>query len=437
MVSKIVFDTYCVDRDNMPKRIQQFQINNTPIIDNGKPTKLYYYLRNWISINWNNGSKVGGFPSGLLQQVFKQVVGSYNSLLTRYHNIKHERRKKLLTKPAIYKDTIPIQYTYDTMNFKLLDPSIIGNIGYGTISTSVSRTMFDFVYGENVREHLMRVDADTHEAVPPWELDSYVKKYLKQQGHRPNLLGSKICGTKLIYRKTKRQEGKFFLHITLEKEVPTSIHSTTDTLLSLNNYLGVDLGITNIATTSHGTNYSGSKLDHTRAKRTRYRQGLQRRAKALKSKRRNRIYRKIRKQANKERKFHKDINHCIAKNIVAEAERTSSRVIVLEKLSGIREQLKARRKQRNRMHSWSFAQLQEYIQYKAKLKGIRVMYIDPRHTSQRCSSCGHVERSNRGSGTKREQFVCKSCSYLAHSDYNAAINIRDIGYTLDPVLIAA
>jgi len=450
LASKLVFDHYCTDRSKIPRKVHLAEIHALPVYYRGSTLSLYHYLREYGRLNWPEGVRVDGFSSALVQQAVSLVTGSYNSMFARYYNIKSpKRRDKLLTKPAVFNKYTPVQYNYTSINFRLFEPSVVSNYGYGTLSTSITRTPFDFMYGEHVRRHLMQRDASTGEVILPWQLKDYVGKYLAEHGHRPELLGNKIAGAKLIYRKvtTRKKsrkfvlckpvaEGQFFLHVTLEKRTPKVVYNTTELPLVASDYLGVDLGITNLATTSNGTNYSGSQLDRTRVKRARHRQGLQRRAKQLKSERRNRIYRKIKKLGTKEYRFHKDVNHCLSKRIVAEAKRSCSCVIVLENLSGIREQLKARRKQRNRMHSWSYAQLQEFITYKAKLAGIRVTTIDPRHTSQRCSRCGHTERSNRGSGTRREQFVCKCCKYEIHSDINAAINIRDVGHMLDRLVAA-
>ena len=74
------------------------------------------------------------------------------------------------------------------------------------------------------------------------------------------------------------------------------------------------------------------------------------------------------------------------------------------------------------------------IEYKAKAAGLEVRYIDPYHTSQTCSYCGHYEKGQRISQSK---FVCKNpeCSggkgkqradgtfEGINADWNAARNI--------------
>ncbi|MGH3860468.1 RNA-guided endonuclease InsQ/TnpB family protein [Actinokineospora sp.] len=51
----------------------------------------------------------------------------------------------------------------------------------------------------------------------------------------------------------------------------------------------------------------------------------------------------------------------------------------------------------------------------------RVMKVDPRFTSQRCSACGVVDREARES---QAAFRCRSCGFACNADVNAALNIR-------------
>ena len=69
------------------------------------------------------------------------------------------------------------------------------------------------------------------------------------------------------------------------------------------------------------------------------------------------------------------------------------------------------------LNNWSFHQLQQFIEYKARLRGVEVVYIDPYATSKKCSRCGHI--GNRHS----KQFKCPHCGHVDHADVNAAFNI--------------
>jgi putative transposase len=127
-------------------------------------------------------------------------------------------------------------------------------------------------------------------------------------------------------------------------------------------------------------------------------------------------YRKIKEVRNSESRKVRNLNHKISRFIVNLAKKHGTG-IKLEKLTGIRDNRKQNRSFRRALHSWSFYQLQQMIEYKAKLLGIQVIYISPEYTSQDCSRCH--ERGKR-SGKK---FYCESCGHCDHADVNAAFNI--------------
>ncbi|WP_225321073.1 RNA-guided endonuclease InsQ/TnpB family protein [Streptomyces luteolifulvus] len=178
-------------------------------------------------------------------------------------------------------------------------------------------------------------------------------------------------------------------------------------------FLGVDLGIANIATTSDQDEPSaGEKLTRYRRRQLRIRAQLQ--ARGTKS-----AKRKLKQRARREARHATNVNHVISKRIVAEAERTG-RGIGLEDLTGIRERVRLKKPQRVALHSWAFAQLAALVLYKAERAGVPVVQVDPAYTSQMCSWCGHCEKANRRT---QELFACRSCGVVAHADWNAARNI--------------
>jgi putative transposase len=183
--------------------------------------------------------------------------------------------------------------------------------------------------------------------------------------------------------------------------------------------LGVDLGLAVIAADSDGNKYSGSQLNKARYRNRSLKRKLQK--KGTKSSRRL-----LKKRSGKESRFARDINHTISKRIVFLAKSTN-RAIAIEDLTGIGRRIKARKREKAKLSSWSFCQLGEFIQYKAKMNGVRVVRIDPHYTSQKCNSCGHIDKANRKT---RDEFHCKSCGHTAHSDENGARNIRLKGLKL-------
>ncbi|MBN6058261.1 transposase, partial [Nonomuraea sp. RK-328] len=204
------------------------------------------------------------------------------------------------------------------------------------------------------------------------------------------------------------REGMWFLHATVEvPDVPVN---------APDGFVGVDLGVANLATTSTGVRHSGKGLNAVRHRHRELRRRLQ--AKATKS-----AKRLLRRRRRKEARFAADVNHSIAKQVVAEAERTG-RGIALEDLRGIRERVRLRKPQRVTLHAWSFRQLGAFIGYKAAQRGVAVIHVDAAYTSQQCSRCGHVDRNNR---PDQETFSCTSCGFAEHADVNAARNIASRG----------
>ncbi len=66
------------------------------------------------------------------------------------------------------------------------------------------------------------------------------------------------------------------------------------------------------------------------------------------------------------------------------------------------------------------------LDYKLCWKGGILVEVNPRHTSQRCSSCGYTEKENRVS---QAVFRCQACGHEENADINAAKNILTVGQT--------
>lgn len=128
---------------------------------------------------------------------------------------------------------------------------------------------------------------------------------------------------------------------------------------------------------------------------------------------RNKKMQPLDKFREKERNFVKSYNHYVSKEVVDFAVKNKAKYINMENLSGF--------KGDNRiLRNWSYFELQQFIEYKAAKYGIEVRYINPYHTSQVCSCCGHWEEGQR---MNQERFVCKKCGTKLNADYNAARNI--------------
>lgn len=131
-----------------------------------------------------------------------------------------------------------------------------------------------------------------------------------------------------------------------------------------------------------------------------------------------------------------DVQHKVARRLVEEND-----IIAIEKLNlaGMSSKAKAKvdphnpgeflpngqsakRALNRKLRLSALAQFGEFLKYKARLSGGQIVEVNPRNTSRRCSSCGHVAHENRES---QAIFVCKACGYNDNADHNAAINILD------------
>jgi putative transposase len=203
----------------------------------------------------------------------------------------------------------------------------------------------------------------------------------------------------LVYR-----DGQFFLYCTIEFQQAPPVETS--------GFLGIDMGIVNVAVDSDGAIHTGDKVEKVRRRFARTRKNLQRRG----TKSARRILRRLRRR---ESRFRAHENHIISKRLVASAKDTS-RGIAVEELTDIRERCTVRRRDRAKHSGWAFFQLRAFIEYKAKREGIPVVAVDPRNSSRTCSQCGHCDKANRKS---QAEFLCLHCGHSDLADHNAAKHI--------------
>lgn len=274
-------------------------------------------------------------------------------------------------------------------------------------------------------------DTDTGGAVSIWTVDGRLKnlRFVGESAQIALLRAHRGGETDLVIRRRRRGGGPLVAYLIATVDLPEPAVRTGEHLDTAEGWIGVDLGIENIAVTSDrplaaelmgaygaeapdGPTGRGSVKD----RRTRNRELRHK----LQKKNTKSAKRLLRQRARKEARFAADVNHQISKRIVAEAERTG-RGIAVEELTGICERVRLRKPQRATHSSWAFAQLGAFLTYKAARAGVPMVQVDPAYTSQRCTVCGHIDRRNR---TSQARFVCVFCGFTAeHADILGADNI--------------
>jgi IS605 OrfB family transposase len=216
---------------------------------------------------------------------------------------------------------------------------------------------------------------------------------------------NKICDSTLI----KDNKGTFYFCLVVElPETEPTVGGNT---------LGIDLGLTKLAVAStNGGKTLVIKGGIVKDKRNKF-LNLRKRLQHKGTQSSKRLLKKI---SGRENRWMRNVNYCTVKKILNFAKQNNVSHIGIEDLSGIRSS-KLRKEQRRQLNSWSFYQFRNFLEFKAKLKGINVVALNPAYTSQACSKCGHTEKANRKT---QKQFICKSCGFSQNADINASANIE-------------
>jgi len=179
-------------------------------------------------------------------------------------------------------------------------------------------------------------------------------------------------------------------------------------------FVGIDLNENNV-TLSLPNGEFVQIITHEREIRTGYflkRRKIQRKIRS--GKKRKEL---LEKYGERERNRLNDLYHKLANKIVELAEKYGG--IALEDLTEIRDSIRCSTEMNGRLHRWSFRKLQSIIEYKAKLKGIKVVFVNPAFTSSLCPVCGGKTSPNGCRVLK-----CKKCGFEADRDVVGSWNIR-------------
>ncbi|MGD0951090.1 MAG: transposase [Methanotrichaceae archaeon] len=151
---------------------------------------------------------------------------------------------------------------------------------------------------------------------------------------------------------------------------------------------------------------SSDKLKTTQRKLSRSQKGSNRRKRI-----RNRLD-KIHERINNQRS---DFLHKLSRLYVNRYD-----IICIEDLDvkGLKEKGNSKRKHQN-IHAASWSRFAFMLSYKAESAGRKLIKVDPRNTSQRCSSCGSIVRKD----LSVRVHECPYCGFSCDRDYNASRNI--------------
>jgi len=231
----------------------------------------------------------------------------------------------------------------------------------------------------------------------------------------------KLCDSKIQIK-----ESEIFLLISLQ--IPDKVRTVDENLV-----MGVDIGINRPATVYiNGIKYQpqqiaiGQKFQHERIKLSKVKKGIQQSLKYSKGgKGVKRKLSALDRFREKEKNWAQLINHNISREVVNIAKQYSVGTINLEDLSGITSNAKD-----YFMKSWSFYQLTQYIEYKAKMEGIKIQWVNPKNTSITCPTCKTTNPEYRSDKDKTKfkctNIECDDYNHEKDADVVGAINISQL-----------
>ncbi len=367
---KVQLNAFCLAYRDALNFASQIAFDNNKTSNKVKIQKLTYYeIREKFKLGAQTACTIP-------REVGAQYKTQWTNLKNHIKNVKlgyTNKRYKSLDKPIVYKSrTALLQYNRDfSFDFKKNTVSV---------KTLGKRIKVEFA-GWNKHLELLKT--------------------------------AKIGAANLIYDKNKQQ---YYLCVAIEIELEDI------ELSKIKKVKGVDLGQRYLAVTQSNENevkfYSGKEVKHKSNQYSRKRKELQ--AKDTKS-----AKRRLSKLSGKERRFKQNVNHFLSKQILKE-----QCIIGLEDLTGIRERTKRRKgkraskKQRKAnadSSKWAFAELGNFLAYKANLQRSLVVKVDANYTSQMCIKCGHTAKENRPN--KGLNFDCQCCGFKLHSDLLGSRNI--------------
>ena len=238
-----------------------------------------------------------------------------------------------------------------------------------------------------------------------------VTKPIKLNLHRPLPEGCELRHLTFVYCQAKRQ-WRVNLQVSLPQVETLAIED-----ISPEEIIGIDVGITTLITISNEETEKNERFyKKTEDELVKAQQELsrcQRRSKnRLKAKRRlARIHLRIKNA----RKNHL---HKVSRRIA-----NKYKVIFVEKLY-IKGMVKTSKYAKS-LHDAAWGDLFLKISYKAEDAGGWLEQVDPKYTSQDCSSCGY--RNTKMRNIRNRVLQCDNCGIIIGRDHNAAINILHRG----------
>jgi IS605 OrfB family transposase len=323
----------------------------------------------WKQILYKEASQI---ISSKMSNLKKQVYKKYQKL---YAKSKQQNKYKFFTDKH-FKE-LKINY------FKRI------KININSVSIPLDYRTFDIIDTDGYFNQFVRItlpiEYKTKNGVTRYKK---VKIPIKQYSHSLKYSNWQRCNTICLQR---NHVGQLSISLIYEKkEQIKKEHGET---------VGIDLGYNKLITTSNGITYG----EHLKP-----------------------IYQKLANKKRGSKNYNQLLQHkkCEINHIINEfVKEQNIYQLYCEDLKELRKASKMSTKELNKQQYFTYAQVLTKLDSMAQTEGFYLTKVNPAYTSQTCSNCGDIDKSNR----QGEIYQCKSCGMIMDADINAAINILHRG----------
>ena len=212
----------------------------------------------------------------------------------------------------------------------------------------------------------------------------------------------------------KLEAGKWYISILVED------NTVPQPAVKINKTVGIDLGIKKYLVMSTGQSVSAPNILNKLKEIDRLKSYLSKKMKGSNAAKRLQL------KIQRKQKYLNDLKEDFLNKLVDYLIKNHD-CVILEDLSihKMIKKLGERKKSFNRLMTMiPMYEFRQKLQYKAMLAGKHCVAVNPANTSRTCSACGNVDKKSRKS---QSIFECTRCGMSANADYNAAINIHNVG----------
>ena len=220
--------------------------------------------------------------------------------------------------------------------------------------------------------------------------------------------------------------GKWYVSFGAENTVEAPVHPSKSAV-------GIDLGVKKLITTSSGQVFDPiNSFKANQVKLARLQRKLRKKNKFSQN------WKKLNLKINTLHHHIANIRHDYLHKVTTTLSKNHAMIVVEEKVANMSKSAKGSIEKKGKNvkaksglnksildQGWSM--LVNMLVYKQQWRGGLLVKVDPKYTSQTCSSCGHVAKENR---LTQANFSCVECSFGENADINASRNILAVGHTV-------